>query len=136
MNKLKTRHVDRHLYVNFLKRAVECMNAAKMSLEEKNYSASAICSVHSAIAGIDALCTYFMQLRHSGYDHRDAAKLMESVKGIKTGDLNEATGKYVRIMNMKYMAEYEERLIKSKEAEKLCVEAGELLEFVISNLPK
>lgn len=77
-----------------------------------------------------------MQLRHSGYDHREAAKLMESIKGIKTGDLKEATGKYVRILNMKYMAEYEERLIKPREAEKLCIEAGDLLEFVISNLPK
>jgi len=37
---------------------------------------------------------------------------------------------------MKYMAEYEERLIKPREAEKLCIEAGDLLEFVISNLPK
>ena len=88
MNKLKTKHVDRHLYVNFLKRSVECMSAAKKSFEEKNYSVCAICSVHSAIAGIDALCVYFMQLRHSGYDHREAAKLMESVKGIKSGYLN------------------------------------------------
>lgn len=136
MNKFKTRHVDRHLYVNFLKRAEECLSSAVTSLEKKDHMASAICSVHSAIAAADALCVYFLQLKHAGYDHKDAVRLLETIKAPDKDRLKDACNRLGRILAMKGMAEYEERLVKPKEAEKLGSDAAAVLEFAGSILPK
>lgn len=136
MEKLKTKHVDGYLYVNFLKRSSQCLSSAEKSLENGDYTASAICSIHSCIAAVDALCVNFLKLRHAGTNHDDAVKLLETIREIPREQIRALENKVLKVLKIKNMAEYEERLIKQKEAEKLCADAVDILKFAVSKLPE
>jgi len=92
--------------------------------------------VHSAISAADALCVYYLQKRHSGLRHDDAVRLLESIKEIPNVEIREAGKRLKKILNMKNMAEYEERLIKQKEAESLLENTKVLFEFIKNKLPE
>ncbi|MBN2753224.1 MAG: HEPN domain-containing protein [Candidatus Goldbacteria bacterium] len=136
MDSIRTSRIDRHLYVNFIRRSKECINTAADAYQKKDYNAGAICSVHSAISAADALCVYYLQKRHTGLRHDDAVRLLESIKDIPNVEIKEAGKRLKKIISMKNMAEYEERLIKQKEAENLLENAKVLFEFIKSKLPE
>ena len=132
--KFTTRDVQKSLYVNFLKRADECLHAAQNSFSAQEWNASAITSIHACIAGCDAICVYFLGKRHAGEDHEESANLFMTVRSsseaIKTN-----SNRLLRILRMKNMAEYEERLIYRGEAEKILKDCERFLEFVKKELP-
>ena len=70
----------------------------------------------------------FSGKRHSGDDHNDAAKLFKSVKD--DDDTATNANRIVRVLRMKNMAEYEERLVTRTEAQKMLQDAERLAEFV------
>ena len=134
MDKPKTRRVEQHLYVNYLKRAEECLQGAYAALENKKYDLSAIASVHSGISAADAMCVYYLHCRSVGEKHTDAAELIKSIKELKHEESKAVTEKLSRILSMKNMAEYEERNIKPKEAETLFYNAQKFLEMIKAKL--
>ena len=69
MPKFKTRDEDKSLYINFLKKSKEFMNAAMASLERQEYNVACSNAVHTVISGTDALCVYFLGKRSSGDSH-------------------------------------------------------------------
>lgn len=136
MENIRTSRIDRHLYINFIRRSKECINTAADAYQKKDYNAGAICSVHSAISAANALCVYYLQKRHTGLRHDDAVRLLESIKDIPNVEIKEAGKRLKKIISMKNMAEYEERLIKQKEAENLLENSKVLFEFIKSKLPE
>lgn len=132
--KFTTRDVQKSLYVNFLKRAEECLHASQSSFSAQEWNASAITAIHACIAACDAMCVYFLGKRHAGEDHEAAADLFMNVKngneGIKTN-----ANRLLRILRMKNMAEYEERLVYKGEAEKILKDCERFLEFIKKELP-
>lgn len=131
---LKTRHVERQLYVNYLKRAQECLQGAKLALDEKKYDLSAIDAVHCGISAADAICVYYLQCRNTGEKHADVVELIKTIKEIKHEELRAIAGTAAKIISMKNMAEYEERSIKPKEAEALYHHALKIMEMVMEKL--
>src|SRR3972149_9599671 len=109
MDKVKTRKVDRNLYINYLKRSEECLNAAKQSFTLNQWNACAITAIHSSIAALDALCVYFLGQRHAGQNHEDVVSLFSSIRQLSNEDIDAIANKVVRILKMKNIAEYEER---------------------------
>lgn len=136
MAKLKTRRVDRSLYVNYLKKAQECLASACRSFAASEWNASAINSIHSAISSVDAMCVFFLGQRHAGESHDGTVALLRTVKELDRKDLNSIVNRTSRILSLKNMAEYEERLVSSSEAEKALKDADRLLQFVKSKLPR
>ena len=132
-SKLKTKDVSKASYTNYLKRAEECFNASLHSLQEQEWNASAINAIHSCIAACDAMCVYFLGKRHSGENHNDAAGLFKAIKS--TDEYSTNANRIVRILRMKNMAEYEERLVYKSEAEKIFKDCERFWEFVNTNLP-
>ncbi|MBI4681446.1 MAG: HEPN domain-containing protein [Nitrospirae bacterium] len=132
--KFRTRDVTKSLYTNYLKRAEECLHAAKNSFAIQEWNASTINAIHSCIAACDAICVYFLGQRHAGETHNDAVNLF---KTIKTGDeeINTNANRIVRILRIKNMAEYEERLVYKSEAEKVLKDCERFLEYVKKQLP-
>ena len=132
--KFRTRDVAKLFYTNYLKRAEECMHAAKSSFAVSEWNASAINAIHACIAGCDAMCVYFLGKRHAGDNHNDVVGLF---KTIKTGDkeLNATANRILRILRIKSMAEYEERLVYQSEAEKVLKDCVRFLEYVKKQLP-
>ena len=127
-SKFKTRDVQKSNYSNYLKRAEECLTAAQLAYERQEWNSSAINSIHSVISWADAMCVYFLGKRHSSESHNDAAGLFKSIKDDE--DINANANRIIRVLRMKNMAEYEERLVNRTEAKKILTDAVRLAEFV------
>ena len=126
--KFKTRDVPKAQYANYLKRAEECLTAAQLAYEREEWNSSAINSIHAVISLADAMCVYFLGKRHSGENHNDAASLFKSIKADE--DISANANRILRVLQMKNMAEYEERLVNRSEADKMLKDAERLAEFV------
>lgn len=132
--KFTTRDVHKSLYVNFLKRSEECLHAAQNSFSSEEWNASAINAIHSCIAACDAMCVYFLGKRHAGEDHEEAVNLFMTTK-VNGEIVKTNANRFLRILRMKNMAEYEERLIHQSEAEKILKDCERFVEFVMKELP-
>lgn len=133
--KFKTRDVEKSLYTNYLRRAEECYHAAKNSFATQEWNAATISAIHAAIAASDAMCIYFLGKRNASESHNEAAALF---KTIKTDDeeINTNANRISRILSIKNMAEYEDRLVFKTEAEKILKDCERFLEYVKTKLPK
>ncbi|MBU2541826.1 MAG: HEPN domain-containing protein [Candidatus Omnitrophica bacterium] len=134
VSKVKTKDVSKSLYVNFLKRAEECFHAAQSSSSVQEWNAATINAIHCCIAACDAMCVYYLGKRFTGEKHQNAVDLF---KVVKSGDenLNTNANRILRILRIKNMAEYEERLVYRSEAEKVLKDSQRLLEYVKKELP-
>lgn len=132
--KFRTRDVAKSLYTNYLKRAEECFHAAKNSFAIQEWNATAINAIHSCIAACDAICVYFLGKRHAGESHEDAVNLFKIIKG-SDKEINTNANRILRILRIKNMAEYEERLVCRSEAEKVLKDCKRFLEYVKKELP-
>lgn len=133
--KLRTQKVDSSSSSNFVKKALECHRAAAQSFAGGDWNAATICAIHSCISGCDALCAHALGLRHAGERHSDAVTLLMSIK--PTDERYKANAvRLRRVIDIKNMAEYEERLVFRKEAEKAIKDCERFLAFVIAELPQ
>lgn len=130
---LKTRNVQKSLYTNYLQRANECSHAAKTSLENQEWTAATISAIHACIAGCDAMCVFYLGKRHAGENHNDAVVLLKSIKD--TDQMNANAKRLSRIVSVKNMAEYEERLVYRSEAENALKDCERFLDYVKQELP-
>ena len=80
------------------------------------------------------MCVYYLGKRHSGESHNDAAALFKTIKS--TEEFSTNANRILRILRMKNMAEYEERLVYKSEAGKIFKDCERLLAFVKSKLPE
>jgi uncharacterized protein (UPF0332 family) len=131
--KFRTREVAKSFYTNYLKRAEECLHAAKNSFNNQEWNAAAINAIHSCIAACDAMCVYFLGKRHAGENHNDAVALFKIIKSSK--EINTNANRIARVLRIKNMAEYEERLVCISEAEKVLKDCERFLEYVKKELP-
>ena len=132
MAKAKTRDVARSAYKNFIQKAEECFNAAEKALKSEEWNAAAINAIHCTISACDTMCVYFLGKRSAGEDHNQAAVLFKKIKS--TEEFNKNASHIVRILRMKNMAEYEERLVYKNEAQKIFKDCERFLEFVKSKV--
>jgi len=129
-----TRDVQKSLYVNFLKKSEECFHAAKNSFSAEEWNAAAINAIHCCISACDAMCVYFLGKRSAGESHGDTVKLFKMIKNSKEIDAN--ASRISRILSIKNMAEYEERLVFRSESEKILKDCERLLDYVKKQLPQ
>lgn len=110
------------------------MHAARNSFGSGEWNASAINSIHACISACDAMCVYFLGKRHSGENHNEAAVLFRSIKS--SDEMNTNANRIMRLLRMKNMAEYEDRLVNKSEAEKMLLDCERFFDFVKGKLPK
>ncbi len=132
--KFRTRDVEKSLYINYLKRAEECLHAAKNSFSIQECNAATINTIHSCISACDAICIYFLGKRHAGESHNDAVTIFRTIK-VDNEEINTNANRILRILRIKNMAEYEERLVHRPEAEKVLKDCERFLEYVRRKLP-
>ncbi|MGA2091409.1 MAG: HEPN domain-containing protein [Endomicrobiales bacterium] len=129
----KTRDVQKSLYTNYLQRAEECCHAAKASINNQEWTAATINAIHSCIAACDAMCVFYIGKRHAGEGHNDTVVLFKSIKDNE--QMNANAKRLSRIVSIKNMAEYEERLVYRSEAESALKDCERFLDFVKQELP-
>ncbi len=132
-SKSKNRDVAKSYYSNYLKKAKECLHAAKNSFSSQEWNSATISAIHACISGCDAMCTYFLGKRNAGESHNDAVTLFKTIRSDEA--INTNANRISRILRIKNMAEYEERLIFRSEAEKVLKNCQRFLEFVKNQLP-
>ncbi len=131
--KFKTRDVEKSLYTNYLKRAEECFHAAKNSFVAQEWNSATISAIHAVIAASDAICVYFLGKRNASENHNEAAALFKTIKA-DDEEINTNANRIARVLNIKSMAEYEERLVFRVEAEKVLKDCERLLDYVKEKL--
>lgn len=132
-SKFRTRDVAKSLYTNYLKRAEECMHAAENSFAAQEWNATTISAIHSCIAACDAMCVYFLGKRNAGENHNDAIALFKTIK-TDNEEMDINANRILRILRIKNMAEYEERLVYMSETEKVLKDCERFLEYVKKEL--
>ena len=133
--KFKTRDVEKSLYANYLKRAEECFHAAKTSFEAQEWNSATISAIHAVIAASDAMCIYFLGKRNASESHNEAAALFKTIKP-DDEEISTNVNRIAKVLGIKNMAEYEERLVFRPEAEKALKDCERFLEYAKSKLPK
>src|SRR3989338_7418416 len=133
--KFKTKDVQKSLYTNYLKRAEECYHAVKNSFEAQEWNAATISAIHACIAASDAMCIYFLGKRHASENHNEAVALFKTIKADDEA-INTNANRLSRILSIKNMAEYEDRLVSRIEAEKTIKDCERFLDYVKTKLPK
>jgi HEPN domain-containing protein len=132
---IRTKSVLKDSYKVFLKKSGEFLDAAKYSLSKSNVNAAAGCAAHAAISALDALAAFYIQRKHAGERHEDAAHLLKE-KGIAELEGREKAAVQFRdVVGIKGLAEYEQREIFKGEAEKSVKAAERFLGWVKKNLP-
>lgn len=134
-SKLKTRKVNKSLYANYLKRAEECYYAAIKCFKNADWNAATICAIHACISACDAMCIYYLGARHAGENHNNAVRLFKTIP-IQSGNLNRNANRLNKIVSIKNMAEYEERLVFKFEVEKIVKDMERFFSFVRKELPQ
>lgn len=129
-----TRDVAKALYANYLKRAEECHHAAQHSFAGQEWNAATINVIHASIAAVDALCVYYLGKRNAGESHNEAVALFKALPLDAAGKATNAN-RVGRILGIKNMAEYEERLVRRTEAEMAMKDGDRFLEYVKTKLP-
>lgn len=99
----------------YLGKAREFLDGARYLADRAQWNSSAVLSVHAVISACDAVCTRFLQLRHAGAEHMQAIRLLRK-RPLEKGEIEAKMKQGGRVLTMKNAAEYEDRLIRQKEA--------------------
>ena len=128
----KERKVDQYKYVNYLRRAEECLRVAQHAFDMRSFDACVINCVHSAIAASDALCVYFLKKRSASDDHRVAPWLLQQIDR----DCAEQASRLSRLIGLKSESEYGEVNMTEKDGQQAKLDAERFLYFAKSKLPR
>lgn len=135
MIKLKTRDVARSSFRNYLKKAEECSRSALDGFQQKMWNSSGIMCIHAATSSADALCTYHLGKRYAGERHDGVIELFRSLP-VDSEALDKNSMRLSRIISIKNLAEYDDRLLHEDDASRLLKEMQRFLEFIKGCLPK
>jgi len=105
----KTRHAEKSLYANYLKKAEEYFGAMNDEFAKRNFDSCALCAIHCCISSADALTIFFKGVRHAGERHEDAVKLLRTLE-LDQNLLQNKTRQFLNVLNVKNAVEYEEKL--------------------------
>ena len=75
------------------------------------------------------LCIYFLGKRNASENHNEATALFKTIKA-DDEEINTNANRISRILDIKNMAEYEDRLVFKTESEKILKDCERFLEYV------
>ena len=131
---LRTRTVRKEIYKKYLVKSEEFLRAANDSFRRGDYDACTSAAVHSAINAVDALTSFYLQMRHAGESHGDVMMLVRRVQ-LSPREIDRLTNHYSAMLKTKNIAEYEDRLLNGKEAEAVLKHLYRLRSMILSALP-
>lgn len=130
---MKTRELDKHFYLNYLKKAEDFLQACEKALDNKNWNSVVSLAIHSGICAADALCIFYLGKRSAGESHDEFIQLINIIN-IK--DTNVKIKQLSNLISVKNSVEYSENLMNEKDALSAKQNAERFLSWVKSNLPK
>lgn len=110
---MKTRNVDKHKYINYLKKADEFFEIMKDSFAKRKFNATVLNAIHCAMSSADALTVFYKGVRHAGERHEDVVSLLNTL-GLP--DMQSKNRQLLDLLRIKNSAEYEEKLMTETNA--------------------
>ena len=110
---MKTRKVDKHFYLNYLKKAEDFLKECEKAIENKNWNSAVSLAIHSGICAADALCVFNLGERSSGESHEEFIQLINQ---IEIRNINVKIRQLSNLIALKNSAEYSESLMNEKDA--------------------
>ena len=110
---MKTRNVDKHNHVNYLKKADEFFEIMKDSFAKRKFNATVLNAIHCAMSSADALTVFYKGVRHAGERHEDVVSLLNTL-GLP--DMQSKNRQLLDLLRIKNSAEYEEKLMTETNA--------------------
>lgn len=126
----RVRKVEKYKHANYLSRAEQCLRTSQKCLENRDFDASVINAVHSAIAAADALLVNKQQIRSAGQDHRASIYFFEKIDK----ECSDQAFRLKQLLGLKTESEYGEYNMAEKDAREAVLNAERLLKFVKSKL--
>ncbi len=130
---MRTKPVEKHSYLNYLKKAEEFLQQTEKAIEDEKWNVAVSLAIHSGICAADALCVFNLGVRSSGEGHEEVIQL---INRLSIKDLNIKTGQLLNLLDLKNSAEYTESLMTEKDALSAKQNAERFLSFVKNNLGK
>ena len=110
---MKTRNVDKHKHVNYLKKSDEFFEIMKDSFAKGKFNATVLNAIHCAMSSADALTVFYKGVRHAGERHEDVVSLLNTL-GLP--DMQSKNRQLLDLLRIKNSAEYEEKLMTETNA--------------------
>lgn len=133
-SKIRVGRIEKTQYRNYWKKAQEFYDTMEEALHRKKWNATALNAIHSAISANDALLVCFHGVRSTSPKHDDAIKLLLSL--VKHEETKKNSSHLQKLIAMKNIVEYEDRLFFQSEALTLAKHARRFLNWVESILPR
>jgi HEPN domain-containing protein len=133
VGKIPRRDEDRLSARSYLEKAHQSSAAMHLAFEEGLWNAAGENAVRCAIHACDALTVAIGGVRSSSKNHEDAARLLAEV--VKGKDVKEISNRLLGIISMKNPVDYDPKLLRKRDAQKLVNDAGIFLEWVESRIP-
>ena len=128
VGKIPRREEDRLSAKNYLEKARQSSAAMHLAFEEGLWNAAGENAVRCAIHACDALTVAIGGVRSSSKKHEDAARLLAEV--VKGKDVKEMSNRLLGIIRMKNPVDYDPRLLRKRDAQKVVRDAGIFLAWV------
>ncbi len=112
----RTRAARSELHRNYVAKADEFLRAAEESFRRGDYDACVSAAIHSGINLADALSAFYLQMRSAGESHGDALALLRRVP-LPPAEREQVVRHLSAFLDVKNAAEYEDRLLRAREAE-------------------
>lgn len=133
VGKIPRKDEDRLSARNYLEKAGQSSVAMHLSFEEGLWNAAGENAVRSAIHACDALTVAVGGARSSSKNHEDAAKLLVEI--VKGKDVKDMANRFLAIIRMKNPVDYDARLLRKRDAQKVLNDAKVFLAWVESRMP-
>jgi len=122
VGKIPRREEDRLSTKNYLEKARQSSAAMHLAFEEGLWNAAGENAVRCAIHACDALTVAIGGVRSSSKKHEDAARLLAEV--VKGKDVKEMSNRLLGIIRMKNPVDYDSRLLRKRDAQKVVRDVG------------
>lgn len=124
--------VDKAKYNIYKKKAQDFYEGMILAYTKGNWHSVGLEAVHCAISITDAILVYKSGIRCSNADHHAVVSLM--IEHITDENTKKYSDVLLKIINMKNLVEYEDRLFTGKEAQEILKRAERYYQWAIQLL--
>lgn len=117
----------------YWKKAQDFYQSMLRAYTEKNWHSVGLEAIHCTISASDALLVYCKGIRSTSQDHRDLVDLL--VDQIGTEEVKKYCNTLLKIISMKNLVEYEDRLFTEKEASEILKRTERYFNWIKTQLP-
>ncbi len=131
----RTRAVSKEKYRTYVKRSNDFQLTAEAAMDREFWDVAVSNAVHAGISMADALAVYYLGLRSAARDHDESIRLLYRLS-IDRKELERNAKHLSDLLDVKSLAEYEERQLKATDAEVATKKSKRFRDWAMEKLPK